>query len=191
MPRKKALSQEKAQEVVVYLDCEWKDCQRRVPFGDFLDFMFHIEQHIKEILPRYQSRYSVDSIPEDFVCPWRDCGWDSPENTDELIRHILFHPFHANIKAVGTKRKITSKLSDCILDPQGRNLVPDLQHPFVCEWKDCGLEINCPYWFYQHVESHVMALDKQRIDDEKGGNQVVVACEWKGNCISFINKSYC
>lgn len=173
MPRKK-----KGEQVPeVFLDCGWKDCHHRVLLDNFLDFRTHIEDHIREILPNYENRCSNDVIPDDYSCEWVHCEWDTPENANELIRHVLFHAFHTKLKALGTRKQLEQNLSECTLDNQGQNQVPDVQKPFLCEWESCDMEMNCPHLFYQHVESHVMAVDKQTSDDMKHG---YVPCGWAG-----------
>ena len=73
------------------------------------------------------------------------------------------------------------KLSPCALDGQSRNLIPETPEPFLCEWKECLVEFNCPTLFYRHVDSHALAVDKALLEvKDDGKKKFTVTCQWEG-----------
>ncbi|EDO31783.1 predicted protein, partial [Nematostella vectensis] len=171
------------------LVCEWGDCEQTFSLHScFSEFRAHVEGHIRTLLPSYSSQHSTDPIPRDFECPWRECGWLNPKDTDELIRHFLFHVVHTRLKTTGRVRLESGKFNKCVLEAVSRNLVPDVPEKFLCEWMDCNLQFNCPSRFYEHVESHVMSVDKERIVN--GGRKTThVTCQWTG-CMTRV-RNHC
>ena len=163
------------------LDCEWGSCEEKFPSSEFHDFREHIEGHLREVLPQYRRGFSEDTIPDNFACSWRECGWDSPIDAGDLIRHVFFHAFHTRIKLEGFKKQQEMKLSPCTLDSQSRNLIPDNTEPFLCQWKECSVEFNCPTLFYRHVDSHALAVDKSLFEArDDGRRKYAVTCQWEG-----------
>ena len=163
------------------LECEWGSCEEKFPLSDFHDFREHFEGHLKGILPGYRRGFSDDAIRDNFACYWRDCGWDSPIDAGDLIRHVFFHAFHARIKVEGYKKQQEMKMAPCTLDNQSRNLLPDIPEPFLCEWRECSVEFNCPTLYYRHVDSHAWAVDKTlKETGENGKKKYSVTCQWEG-----------
>lgn len=162
------------------LECEWGSCEEKFPSTEFHEFREHIESHLREVLPQYRRGFSEDTIPDNFACSWRQCGWDSPIDAGDLIRHVFFHSFHTRIKLEGFKKQQEMNLSLCTLDNQSRNLIPE-NEPFLCEWKECGVEFNCPTLFYRHVDSHALAVDKSLLEvRDDGKRKYTVTCQWEG-----------
>lgn len=165
----------------VHLECEWRDCECKFESDKFQNFRTHLEDHLREILPGFTRHGCEDTAPNDFTCPWRECGWDAPTDTGELIRHVLFHAFHTKMKVAGHKKQLELKLSACNLGCQNRNVVPDSPVPFLCEWDGCiSVEYNCPIAFYRHVEGHALAAD----DDVTGQGSKLIGCQWEGKLSS-------
>lgn len=171
------------------LECEWGSCQEKFRLSDFPDFREHFEGHLRGILPGYCRGFSDDTIPDNFSCFWRDCGWDSPIDAGDLIRHVFFHAFHTRIKLEGHKKQQEMKLAPCTLDSQSRNLLPDIPEPFLCEWKECNVEFNCPTLYYRHVDSHAWAVDKTLVEvGENGRKKYSVTCQWEGKEIPQLSR---
>lgn len=163
------------------LECEWGSCEEKFPLSSFQDFREHFEGHLRGIFPGYRAGFADDNIPENFTCFWRDCGWDSPIDAGDIIRHVFFHAFHTKIKLEGYKKQQEMKLTPCTLDSQSRNLLPDIPEPFLCEWKECSVEFNCPTLYYRHVDSHAWAVDKIYAGvGENGRKKYSVTCQWEG-----------
>ena len=166
------------------LECEWGSCEDKFPSSGFHDFREHIEGHLREVLPQYRRGFSEDTIPDNFACSWRECVWDSPIDAGDLIRHVFFHAFHTRIKLEGYKKQQEMKLSPCTLDSESRNLIPENPEPFLCEWKECSVEFNCPTLFYRHVDSHALAVDKTLLEvKDDGRRKFIVTCQWEGKLI--------
>lgn len=164
------------------LKCEWGSCEEKFASSDFPEFREHVESHLMEIFPKYRRGFSEDTIPDNFACSWRECGWDSPMDAGDLIRHVFFHVFHTRIKLEGFKKQQEMKLAPCALDGQSRNLIPENPEPFLCEWKECNVIFNCPTLFYRHVDSHAMAVDKNLVEvSEDGRKKFSVTCQWEYN----------
>ena len=163
------------------LTCEWGSCQQTFFSADFHEFREHMEIHLREIFPRYCRGFSVGRVPENFTCSWKECGWDSPIDSGDFIRHVFFHAFHTKVKLEGYKKQQEKQLTPCTLDNLSRNLVPDIPEPFLCEWQECGVEFNCPWLFYRHVDSHALAVDKTLMGvEEDGRKKFSVICQWEG-----------
>ena len=140
-----------------------------------------IESHLREVLPQYNRGTSEDAVPDNYACSWKECCWDSPLDAGDLIRHVFFHAFHTKIKVEGFKKQKEMNLSLCTLDSQSRNLIPENTEPFLCEWKECSVEFNCPSLFYRHVDSHALAVDKSLFEiRDDGRKKYVVTCQWEG-----------
>lgn len=170
------------------LECEWGSCEEKFPLSSFQDFREHFEGHLRGIFPGYRAGFSDDNIPENFTCFWRDCGWDSPIDAGDIIRHVFFHAFHTKIKLEGYKKQQEMKLTPCTLDSQSRNLLPDIPEPFLCEWKECSVEFNCPTLYYRHVDSHAWAVDKIYAGvGENGRKKYSVTCQWEGCNFTTVN----
>ena len=142
------------------LECEWSSCDGAFPSSEFHEFREHIESHLREVLPQYNRGTSEDAVPDNYACSWKECCWDSPLDAGDLIRHVFFHAFHTKIKVEGFKKQKEMNLPLCTLDSQSRNLIPENTEPFLCEWKECSVEFNCPSLFYRHVDSHALVVDK-------------------------------
>lgn len=170
------------------LECEWGSCDGTFPSSQFHEFREHIESHLCEVLPQYRRGISEDTVPDNFSCSWRECGWDSPMDAGDLIRHVFFHAFHTRLKVQGFKKQQEMNLASCTLDNHSRNLIPESQEPFLCEWKECGVEFNCPTLFYRHVDSHALAVDKilSEVRDD-GRKKYIVTCQWEGCSFSAVN----
>ena len=138
--------------------CEWGDCH--FSSSDFDSFYEHVKGH---------TTYLVTEKEEN-VCEWRQCVRESYEE-QELIRHLLFHAYHAKLKNLGLKVQIEAKLSSCILNPHARNVVPKFPEQFSCFWRNCNMMTSCPRHYYRHVDGHVGSTVK-----EDGR----IPCEWKG-----------
>ena len=168
--------------IMELLKCEWGSCEEKFASPDFPEFREHVESHLMEIFPKYHRGFSDDTIPDNFACSWRECGWDSPMDAGDLIRHVFFHVFHTRIKLEGFKKQQEMKLAPCALDGQSRNLIPENPEPFLCEWKECNVIFNCPTLFYRHVDSHAMAVDKTLVEvSEDGRKKFSVRCQWEYN----------
>ena len=168
--------------IMELLKCEWGSCEEKFASPDFPEFRVHVESHLMEIFPKYHRGFSDDTIPDNFACSWRECGWDSPMDAGDLIRHVFFHVFHTRIKLEGFKKQQEMKLAPCALDGQSRNLIPENPEPFLCEWKECNVIFNCPTLFYRHVDSHAMAVDKTLVEvSEDGRKKFSVRCQWEYN----------
>lgn len=169
------------------LQCEWDGCGSEYEVEAFTGFRDHVEEHLKDLLPGYCVDGCSDVLPQDFNCPWSDCGWDSPGEVHEFIRHCFFHAFHTRLKALGFLKQQEIKLPQCTLDSQTRNLVPDFPEPFVCEWESCHMEFNCPYRFFHHVDAHAMACDKtDAVGIQNSGHRAAIRvyCQWTGGWVN-------
>lgn len=171
------------------LECEWGSCDGAFPSSEFHEFREHVESHLREVLPQYNRGTSEDAVPDNYACSWKECCWDSPLDAGDLIRHVFFHAFHTKIKVEGFKKQKEMNLSLCTLDSQSRNLIPENTEPFLCEWKECSVEFNCPSLFYRHVDSHALAVDKSLFEiRDDGRKKYVVTCQWEGK-VNFLVQS--
>lgn len=45
-----------------------------------------------------------DNILENFICFWRDCGWDFFIDVGDIICYVFFYVFYIKIKFEGYKK---------------------------------------------------------------------------------------
>ena len=140
--------------------CEWADCC--FVSDDFDTFYEHVKAHTTNFLSETEAN----------ACQWRQCSSDSHEDEQELVRHVLFHAYHAKLKDLGLKAQKEAQLNACKLDHHARNLVPVFSEEFSCCWKNCNVTTSCPRNYYAHVNGHVGSTVKGA-DDR-------ISCEWKG-----------
>ncbi|XP_062341281.1 histone H4 transcription factor [Osmerus eperlanus] len=152
------------------LGCEWGSCEESLDRME--DFCKHVECHLKAL-----SIPDGDSYPLDgHNCLWRDCGFCSVENEDELFRHVYFHCYHTKLKQWGMRvLKAQPSHGACAIGYQNRNIVPDITDNFICQWEQCEQpsQVN-PEWFYRHVEMHSLCIDVP-----PGDKDCLVRCGWK------------
>ena len=145
--------------------CEWGNCS--FVSDNFDTFYEHVHGHTANLFRE------LDDESEENVCQWRQCVSDSYEDEQELIRHVLFHAYHAKLKDLGLKAQTKAQLTPCTLDPHAMNLVPEFPEQFTCLWKNCNVVTSCPRYYYQHVDGHAGGTVKDRADS-------LISCEWKG-----------
>ena len=150
----------KYERILVPVSCEWKDHDGEVcgvQFSDVSTFSSHVRTHLSgPVTPAF--------------CAWNGCDFAS---TDQqlILRHILFHPFHAFLKILGEEFQAKYELPACRIDEQYKNLVPPTSTPLKCQWNDgqCMAEFDGVGDFFLHTRDHVMGNDT-------GCSQ----CKWKG-----------
>ena len=91
-----------------------------------------------------------------FLCR-QDCGFETVDS-GEIIRHLNFHSFHTNIKALGNKTLEETGIVPCSLSSNQKNVLPQLPEcDFLCGWDNCdriGEVFAEPIKFYWHVQRH-------------------------------------
>ena len=157
--------------------CEWGDCY--FVSDNFDSFYEHVKGHTTNLFcePDDESKET-----EENVCQWRQCFCDAHEDEQELIRHVLFHGYHAKLKDLGLKAQTKAQLAPCTLDPHARNLIPEFSEEFSCVWKNCDVVTSCPRYYYQHVDGHAGSTMKEGADGK-------ISCEWQG-VIFYIYRVY-
>ena len=149
------------------LQCEWKNCSAKESRME--DFMKHVSRHIIQAEVIHNPLTLCDS----FACLWNLCGFETA-NSQEMVRHINFHAFHTKSKCHGRNMLSTFNISPCKMDPNERNILPDLSEPFQCEWQGCHMAnhrwdmIQSYYW---HVREHA---------EDVIGSGRDVKCAWAG-----------
>ena len=87
------------------LRCEWDECRQtfdgvNVSVDTNINaFERHVGGHIDEVGVAEEVGGEEGSSPS-FMCMWDDCGMTTAES-QEMVRHVHFHAFHARIKARG------------------------------------------------------------------------------------------
>ncbi|XP_019345731.1 histone H4 transcription factor isoform X1 [Alligator mississippiensis] len=162
------------------LQCEWGGCSHVAAAME--PFCAHVSEHLQQLRAQRDDSDPLDpghvsvSVAEEYTCLWQECGFCSPENSADLIRHVYFHCYHAKLKQWGLQAlQSQPDLSHCQLDFQSRNIVPEIQENFQCLWEYCERSFDNPEWFYRHVEDHSFCLDYK----VAGKENHVVACGWK------------
>ena len=77
-------------------------------------------------------------------------------------------------------------LAACRVEMEDQYSILSNVNPFICQWKDCGIEFFCPNKFYRHVDKH--GLDTKPPSDEEGQNEgdgktstdLKFPCTWDG-----------
>ena len=110
------------------LRCEWKDCL--VQESRMEDFMRHVAGHCKDA----EVRHNPPPLFDTFACLWQSCGFETI-NSHEMVRHINFHSFHTKIKCHGQNMLQVNQVLPCRLDPDKRNVLPDLSGQFRSDLK--------------------------------------------------------
>ena len=115
-----------------------------------------------------------ETIPS-FVCQWSGCNFQH-HDAKTTARHLHMHTFHTRIKSRGQAvLELTGKhiigmsvsclhvsvcfpgIPPCKMNPDHRNVLPDLPDPFFCFWEGCdlaGKEFPEAQQYYWHVETH-------------------------------------
>ncbi|MBN3309516.1 HINFP factor, partial [Amia calva] len=113
---------------------------------------------------------------EEQSCLWQDCGFCSVDSPGELVRHVYFHCYHTKLKQWGQSvLQGQPDLGTCTLDLQNRNIVPDIQENFLCQWEHCEASFENPEWFYRHVEMHGLCMELK----SNGKEEPAMHCGWK------------
>ena len=73
------------------------------------------------------------------TCQWRECGQEVEGEMAGYLRHVYFHAFHVKIKCIGALLIQKSAIEMCGLDPQSRNLIPELPEQLQCRWQNCAV----------------------------------------------------
>nr|XP_060643457.1 histone H4 transcription factor [Anolis sagrei ordinatus]XP_060643458.1 histone H4 transcription factor [Anolis sagrei ordinatus] len=155
------------------LQCEWAMCS--FVASQMEEFCEHVSKHLKQHLHGEDEEDDMDSL-EEYSCLWQECGFCSPENPAELVRHVYFHCYHTKLKQWGLQAlQSQSDLTPCQLDFQSRNIIPEIQENFLCLWEYCERAFDNPEWFYRHVEDHSFCTEYKAIGKENH----MVFCGWK------------
>lgn len=163
----------KLEKIELFLKCEWgNDCDQT--FSCMNLFMKHIDDH------------GNDSA--NFECQWKDCDADCFENESNFKRHINFHAFHTKLKDIGQKvldslhqNQKTSQKTECNLDHQTRNDIPELPFKFECSWNYCDFTTDNPELFYQHIKKNHIEKFETKSSESK--------CLWSQCEQKIMNKN--
>jgi len=144
-------------EEKLMLVCEWNGCGEEQSNPDV--FSWHVGQHCNDA----EVQHIPPPLEDCFLCLWADCGFKTP-SSEEMVRHINFHGFHAKIKAHGQALLERENLSTCSLSQSQRNLLPDLSSAWTCHWPGCLSSGNwtMPQHFYLHLGDHADSLRGQK-----------------------------
>ncbi|XP_005143560.3 histone H4 transcription factor [Melopsittacus undulatus] len=154
------------------LQCEWELCSYVA--SQMEEFCQHVAQHLQQHLAQ-ERRDEMDPL-EEYTCLWQECGFCSLESSADLTRHVYFHCYHTKLKQWGLQAlQSQSDVSHCQLDFQSRNIIPEIQENFLCQWEYCERSFDNPEWFYRHVEDHSFCSEYKA----KGKENHVVLCGWK------------
>lgn len=164
----------KYHDLHVPLECEWTSSDGSrcgTCFSNVPALSSHVKEHYKRLYIYTESR------PQ--ICCWSGCDFVANES-DTVIQHILFHPFHSYLKLLGAELKAKFQLPNCQIDEQYKNLVPPLQIALKCQWDNgnCVAEFEGTGDFFIHVREHVMTIDTQ------------CCCKWKGIYIHKVIHKY-
>ena len=159
------LKSSKYEQFRVPVPCEWTHPDGGVCgvcFSDVRTFSRHVKGH-----------YDLSKLSAPALCAWSGCDFVST-NEETVLRHILFHPFHAFLKLLGAELQEKFGLPACQIDEQYKNLVPPIPTSLKCQWDNgkCLTEFESVGEFYLHLRDHVMV-------DDSGCQQ----CRWKGWCM--------
>lgn len=104
-------------------------------------------------------------------CLWSDCEFTT-NDSDHFCRHVLYHAYHAKLVQSALVELAGKRAPpQCGLTPLP-SPVPDLSRPFVCQWHECGLQLNEPTTFFAHVQHHLTM-------EERDGRKLRTAmCLW-------------
>lgn len=154
-------------KVPLLLKCEWRNCSHENPSVE--DFVKHVSFHIPEV------EVQTDDEENDVLgCLWESCGFEST-NDKEFVRHVNFHAYHTKLKCIGQKMMDLMNFPKCSLNPESRNLLPELPEEFLCEWKGCCRIFNNSQMFFFHVTSHSMSYKSPRTKQKR---ILDIPCGW-------------
>ncbi|CAH1793121.1 unnamed protein product [Owenia fusiformis] len=178
--KKKSSSGDKGHEATLTLTCEWSDCED--VYNDVGQMIEHCKQHLELLLTGFENENEAEMT---LKCQWQGCGFETHIPTSavaDMNRHFFFHCFHTKLKCLGMLMVLQKNLQGCLLDPQSRNMIPELPEELQCGWRNCGIVIENPEYFYRHVEQHCNIYD--------GGNHLPVdaACLWEGCACTFKSR---
>lgn len=118
-----------------------------------------------------------------FKCDWDLCDYEC-KCMEILQRHVGYHVYMTKLKTIGEQLLHKKLLPPCINDSQRRNLIPNTESKYVCNWKDCSFTFDMIQDYFDHTRSHCiheLEMNKQ------GHRNTMVQCKWV-SCKKMFNK---
>lgn len=110
------------------------------------------------------------------MCKWNLCQYESPD-AKSLRRHLSFHAYHTRIKTEGANLCHTVKLPVCKMSSEHRNVIPEIETDYFCQWDECPESFVSIQNYFDHVALHVLLA--YSASPTKATTEV--ACQWY-NC---------
>lgn len=143
--------------------CEWQRCNH--VFVSYIDLQQHVLAHLSTV---------TRSSDKSFKCEWDLCDYEC-DNSEVLNRHVGFHVYMTNLKTTGEQLLQKKVLPPCINNSRRRNLIPDTESRYVCNWKDCNCTFDMPQEFFDHTRFHcIHELEINKV----GHRNQTVQCKW-------------
>lgn len=97
----------------------------------------------------------------------------------DLLRHVMYHGYHALLKALGKLVQTNLQLATCRIEMEDPYSMLLNTIMFTCQWDGCLTEYACPNKFYRHVEKHVM----ESVVTNEGDTVTKMKCSWESKII--------
>lgn len=158
----------------IYFVCEWQKCNKLV--DSYVELQTHVKHHLNQI----------EDDGNSYECEWDLCMHETNDVTN-YRRHVLYHVYMTNLKTLGEQLLLKKEpLPACIIDSRRRNLIPDTDTKYVCQWRDCRYAFEFIQDYFDHARCHcVHEVETHR---ENNRNQTV-QCLWI-NCQKQFTKQY-
>lgn len=152
------------------VNCEWQDCHLKLSKAQCA-FYKHVSSHIKD-----EDLIGIDEDGEEkYVCRWATCYFQTC-NDEEIVRHVKYHAYHAELRALGSYVSKELNLPPCVIPNEFHVLNNTEDSPHVCQWSDCGESCLGIQEFIDHVQYHV-----------RYSTNMSFKCQW-GDCGSDFPK---
>lgn len=154
--------------IVVYFGCEWQRCHQ--VFESYIELQQHVSGHLNAV--------GMDGDGT-LKCDWDLCHFECVHQ-EILNRHVNFHVYMTKLKTTGEQLLQKKVLPPCINNSRRRNLVPNIDSKYVCNWKDCNYTFEMPQEYFDHARSH--CIHEIEINKQGHRNQTV-QCKW---CVMHV-----
>lgn len=147
----------------MYFGCEWQRCHE--VFESYIELQQHVTGHLNAT--------GIDG-DDTLKCDWDLCDFECVQH-EIFSRHVGFHVYMTKLKTIGEQLLQKKVLPPCINDSRRRNLIPNTDSKYVCNWKDCNYTFEMTQDYFDHARSH--CIHEIEINKQGHRNQTV-QCKW-------------
>lgn len=175
---KKLLKPRRVDPKICNVKCEWENCQYSIFIApsDYNVFSDHLRAHADDFVCslKMEAAREGNETAISCCCMWRECSWEGCSDLMDLIRHIMFHGYHALLKGLAELVLSQLNIAPCRIDVDyPYHSLAYVTSPYVCFWGNCKSEFICPGKFYEHVQDHV-----NKVAEGVNVKMMRICCQW-------------